>query len=99
MGFGRERAEGHRAADEVLHDGFDRFDFLNRDGGRGLEAEESAQRAAAVRLVVDLVRVGLELRIVVAADGETEVAERGRRPEVVLRALAVAVESAGREKR
>ena len=94
MGLGGEGAEGHGAADEVLHDRFDGLDLVKRDRGLGLEAEESAKGAAALRLVVDRCGVALELLVVSALDGETEVGERLRGPEVLLAVLAVLVETA-----
>ena len=94
MGFGREGAEGHRTADEVLHDLLDGFDFVKRDGLRRSKTEEAAQRAAALLRCVHGGRVLLELRVVSCADGLSERGDCLRSPEMLLGVLTVAVLSA-----
>ena len=91
MRLGRERAQGHRAADEVLHDGVDGLDGIVVRG-RGLVALELQLRAErdAAR-AVKVVGVAVEAGVVVVAHRLAEVDEALRRPEVLLAALARAV--------
>ena len=99
VGFGREGSEGHRAADEVLHDRLDRLNLVNRDRRRGLEGELRAERDLMLGGIVDLGRVLLEERVVARTDGLPEVRDVLGRPEVVFAALADAVLAARRKHR
>ena len=93
--LGAERTEAHRAGDEVADDGLLALHLVERDGGGGGEAEEAAQGAEVVGLVVDGVRVALEALVVSLADGLTEVGDGLRGPEVALAAHAIGVLAAG----
>ena len=94
MGFGGEGAEGHRTADEVLHDLLDGFDFVERDGLRRSKTEEAAQCAAAFLRGIDGAGVFLEFRVVVRADRLSERADGLWCPKVIFGSFAVAVQSA-----
>ena len=57
-------AVGHGAGGKALHDGFDRFDLLDRYRlAHGLQIEQTAQRRQMLGLVVDGTRVFLEKTI------------------------------------
>ena len=91
----RQRTERHRAADEVLHDGFGALHLVERNGGGVLEGKLRTDRNAAVE--VDVVRVSLEPGIVVVADALAEVHDSLRRPQMLLAAFAEAVHPARRK--
>ena len=93
--LGRERAERHRAADEVPHDLLDGLDLVERDRRALAKREARPQRDAAV--VVDGVGVAVEARVVAGAHRLAEVRDALRRPEVLLAVLAEAVLAARRE--
>ena len=94
MRFRREGSEGHRSADEVLHDLLDGFDFVKRDGLRRSKTEEAAQCAAAFLRGIDGAGVFLEFRVVVLADCLPECADGLWCPKVIFGSFAVAVQSA-----
>ena len=80
-----DRAVGHGAGLEALHDRLDRLDFLDRDRLVGeLQLEQAAQRAEPLRLVVDQLAVLLEDLVIAGAAGVLELVDRLRVEQVIL---------------
>src|SRR5262249_10935218 len=70
MRFLADRAIGHRAGLEALHDRFDRLHFIDWNRWtRGLEFHKSAQGAESLRLVVDKLAILLECLVIAGAAG------------------------------
>ncbi len=98
MGFGRNRAERHRAGDEAFHNLLCRFDFRQRHGRtHRLDLEQAAQRHLAPGLVVDQLGIFLVGREIVGARGMLQLGNGIRRPGVVFTARAPSIFSAGIE--
>ena len=97
MGFGRDRAQRHRAGGETLDDFRRRLDFVERDGlGRvALELEQPAQRHVALALVVDQLGVFLEGAEVVGARRVLQLGNHVGCPHVLLATRAPGVLAAG----
>ena len=89
----RERAERHRAAHEVAHDGVDGLDLVDGNRLRGPEGELRAEGHAA--FAVDGVGVALEERGVVAPHRLAEVRQALRVPQMLLAVPAQVVFAAG----
>src|ERR1035437_3750174 len=91
VGLLRDRAIAHGAGLEALDDRFDRLDLVDREGVAvvRLELHQAAQRAQALGLVVDQLRVLLERRITAALRGVLELRDAQRVEQVLLAVEAV----------
>ena len=91
----RDRAEGHRARREALHDLARRLDLVERDATvrRLPEAEQPTQRVAADGVLVDEPRVLLEGLVPPVPNGVLQQRDRLRVPLVVLAVTAPGVEA------
>ena len=99
MRFFADRAVGHRAALEALHNFFDRFNLF--DGNRVFrpsEFEQAAERAQVLRLVVHQFGVFLEDLEAARATGELELVDGLRVEQVILAVRAPLVLAAGIER-
>ena len=89
VGLVGDRAERHRAGREALDDFLRRLDFLQRQRLIGeVEFEQAAQRQQPLVLLIDQLRVFGVGPGIVAAHRVLQLADRLRRPDVVLAAQA-----------
>ena len=93
--LGGDGAVGHGAGLEALHDRLDGLDFLDRNGGRSLELEQTAQRAELDALFVDDFRVTAERREIRGTDGFLQMMDGFRRKEMGFAVVAPLVLAAG----
>ncbi len=91
VSFTTDRTERHCACDKTFYDLCDGLDLVKRDGCRLFEAEQSAESALFLRLIVDELRVSAICGAVARSHSQLQCTYAFRTPEMTLPVSAILV--------